>query len=109
MHTTDSIKNLEIRIGDMELYQVGSCVVEITSEFEPEFPEERQTIGDPGSPGSPANVSISKIVNSQPMQFESDGIKLAIEDGSDIYHLFSKQQIEGMETALLESMREEAL
>lgn len=109
MHSTDTVRDLEIRIGDTEFMQVGACVVEITYDFDRACPEVRQTLGDPGSPGSPASVEISKIVNSQPLKFASDGIRLAVDDGSNIYHLFGKTQIESMETAILESMHADAI
>lgn len=108
MHTTDTIKDMEITLDDLELVQIGSCVVEISYDFEAACPEERQTMGDPGSPGHPADVEISKIVNSQPLRFECDDFKLTIEDGGSILALFSKQKIESMETEILESMFEEA-
>lgn len=115
--TSDTIKEMEIRIGNMELVQFGACGVSLVFAVDPGCPEERATFGDPGSPGSAPECEIHQVILRTPMVFAESAIGdvpyLTIAPGANIYDLLAscqmgKKKIEAMEEEILNSKEEAA-
>lgn len=116
MLTVATIAEMELKIGCVELVQIGRTDVVAQYDFSPGCKEEPATVGDPGSPGDAPQCELSSVTLTTQMVFAESAVGdvpyLTLAAGSEIFDILQSSsvgrgKIEGIEEEIISQKQEE--